>query len=171
MSAHSNGSGPRSNRYSEDRFTNWSEYEPWWLEVQAVFKRFDGKIAKRPAFPKIIELECLEGFVRPCTARDVEAQLMSCSPDFLKGLRAVFILPGTKQQLKSWRRSMAFCGHYWRSCVFLHAYPFGWADLVWLRRFYLRNVLMHEVGHHVDSRNITTRDREQFAERFAKTHG
>jgi len=49
MSAHSNGSGPRSNSYSENRFTNWSEYEPWWLEVQAVLKRFDGKIAKRPA--------------------------------------------------------------------------------------------------------------------------
>lgn len=41
MSANNNGSGPRSNRYSEDRFTNWSEYEPWWLEVQSVFKRFD----------------------------------------------------------------------------------------------------------------------------------
>src|SRR6266446_5581665 len=85
MSAHNNGSGPRSNRYSEDRLTNWSEYEPWWLEVQAVFKRFDGRIAKRPTFPKIIELSPLEGFIRPCMAKDVEAQLMSCSPDWVKG--------------------------------------------------------------------------------------
>ena len=81
MSAHNNGSGPRSNRYSEDRFTNWSEYEPWWLEVQAIFKRFDGKIAKRPAVPKILEFECLEGFVRPCTARDVEGQLIRARPN------------------------------------------------------------------------------------------
>jgi len=96
---------------------------------------------------------------------------MSCSPDWVKGLRAVFILSGTTKQLRSWRRTTAFYGRYRRSCVFLHAYPFGWADLVWLRRFYLRNVLMHEVGHHVDSRNTTKKDREQFAERFARTHG
>jgi hypothetical protein len=171
MSANNRGSGPRSNRYSEDRFTNWSEYEPWWLEVQAVFKRFDGRIAKRPTFPKIIELAPLEGFLRPCTAQEVEAQLNSCPPDFLKGLRAVFILSGTRKQLKSWRDSTAVHGTYWRRCVFLHAFPSGRADLNWIHRFYLRNVLMHEVGHHVDLRNKTTKDREQFAERFARTHG
>ena len=33
------------------------------------------------------------------------------------------------------------------------------------------HVLMHEVGHHVDLRNKTTKDREQFAQRFARTHG
>lgn len=171
MSAHNNGSGPRSNSYSENRFTNWSDYEPWRLEVQAVFKRFDGRIAKRPAFPKIIELSPHEGFIRPCTASGVEAQLLNISPDFLKELRAVFILSGTAKQLKGWRRSNAFCGHYWRSCVFLHAYPFGRADLTWLQRFYLRDVLMHEIGHHLDSRNITHEDRERFAEQFAERHG
>jgi hypothetical protein len=171
MSAHNNGSGPRSNSYSESRFTNWSDYEPWRLEVQAVYKRFDGKIAKRPAFPKIIELSPYEGFIRPCTAAGVESRLMSCSPEFLKGLRAVFILSGTAKQLKSWGRATTFYGHYWRSCVFLHAYPFGRADLVWLRRFYLRDVLMHEIGHHLDSRNTTHKDRERYAEQFAEKHG
>lgn len=171
MSSHNNGSGPRSNRYSENRFTNWSEYEPWWLEIQSVFKRFDGRIAKRPAFPKTIELKALEGFIRPCSAKEVEAQLSRCPPEFLKGLRAVFILSGTTKQLRSWGRLTSFYGHYWRKCVFLHAYPFGWADLDSLRRFYLRNVLMHEIGHHVDSRNVTLKDRERFAENFALKHG
>jgi hypothetical protein len=171
MSAHNNGSGPRSNSYSENRFTNWSEYEPWWLEVQAVFKRFDGRIAKRPVFPKIIQLETLEGFIKPCMAKEVEAQLKSCSPDFLKGLRVVFILSGTVKQLKSWRRATSFYGHDWNSCVFLHAYPFGWADLDSLRRFYLRDVLMHEIGHHLDLHNVTRKDRERFAEQFARKHG
>ena len=171
MSAHSNGSGPRSNRYSENRFTNWSEYEPWWLEVQAVFKHFDSRIAKRPTFPKIVELEPIDGFIRPCSAREVEAQLMNCPEHFLKGLRAVFILSGTVKQLKGCTRSAVFYGHYWNSCVFLHAYPFGRADLVWLRRFYLRDVLMHEIGHHFDLRNITAKDRERFAERFARANG
>jgi hypothetical protein len=171
MSAHSNGSGPRSNRYSEDRFTNWSEYEPWWLEVQAVFKRFDGKIAKRPVFPKIIELPTLDGFIRPCSSAEVEAQVTSCPPEFLKGLRAVFILSGTTKQLKSWGRTTTFYGRYWSRCVFLHAYPFGRADLLWLRRFYLRNVLMHEIGHHLDCWNFARKDRERFAEEFARIHG
>jgi hypothetical protein len=171
MSAHSNGSGPRSNSYSENRFTNWSEYEPWWLEVQAVYKRFDGKIAKRPAFPKVIELSPYEGFTRPCTAAGVEARMTSCPPEFLKGLRAVFILSGTAKQLKSWGRATTFYGHYWSSCVFLHAYPIGRVDGEWLRRFYLRNVLMHEIGHHVDSRNTKREGRERFADLFAQRLG
>lgn len=84
MSAHNNGSGPRSNRYSENRFTNWSEYEPWWLEIHAVFRRFDDKIAKKPEFPKIIELEPLDGFIRPCSAQEVEAQLRIVRDGFSK---------------------------------------------------------------------------------------
>jgi hypothetical protein len=171
MSAHNNGTGPRANRYSENRFTNWSEYEPWWLEVQSVFKRFDDRIAKNPKFPKIIELEPLDGFIRPCTAQEVEAQLMSCPANFLEELRAVFILSGTRKQLKSYSRSTAFYGHYWRCCIFLHASPYRRVNLDWLRRFYVRNVLMHELGHHVDVTNTTTRERERFAEHFAKAHG
>ena len=52
-----------------------------------------------------------------------------------------------------------------------HAYPFGRAELISLRRFYLRNVLMHEVGHHLDTGNLTRKDRERFAEQFAERHG
>lgn len=171
MSAHNGGSGPRSNSYSESRFTNWSEYRPWWLEVQAVYKRFDGRIAKKPAFPKVIDFEPLEGFIRPCTALQAELQLRKCPADSLKGLRAVFILRGTKKQLKSWGVGRTFYGHYWNCCVFLHAYPFGLSELNSLRRFYYRDVLMHEIGHHVDTWNTTRKDRERFAERFARTHG
>jgi hypothetical protein len=171
MSAHNNGSGPRSNAYSRNKFTNWSEYEPWWLEIQAVYKRFNGKIAKRPAFPKIIELTALEGFIRPCSAGNVEGQLLRCPAEFLKGLRAVFILSGTIKQLKSWGNSTTYFGHYWRDCIFLHAYPFGRARLEPLREFYLQDVLMHEIGHHVDSHNVTREKRERFANQFAKKHG
>jgi len=171
MSAHNGGSGPRSNRYSEDKFTNWSEYEPWWLEVQAVFKRFDGRIAKRPKFPKIIELNPLEGFLRPCTARQVDAKLRNCPPEYLEDLRAVFILSGTNKQLKSRGGARAFFGHYWNCCVFLHPVPFAVrADISWLYRFYLDDVLIHELGHHQDIWNKTRKDRERFAERFARTH-
>jgi len=170
MRVHNGGSGPRSNKYSSNRFTNWSEYEPWWLEVQSVFKRFNGKIAKNPKFPKVIEFGALEGFVRPCTARQVEVKLRSCPPELLKGLRAVFILSGTKKQLKSWSRSNCVYGHYWNCCVFLHAYPSSFnVDLDGLNRFYINDTLMHEVAHHLDLQNTTKKDRERFAERFVRS--
>lgn len=171
MSAHSQGSGPRSNSYSENRFTNWAEYEPWWLEIQAIYKRFDNKIAKRPVFPKIIELPPLDGFVKPCTAREIETQLSRCPGEFVKGLRAIFILSGTKKQLKSWGQATTFSGHYWMNCIFLHPYPHGRENLNWARRYYLRDVLMHEIGHHVDTWNETHELREKFAEDFARKHG
>jgi hypothetical protein len=172
MSAHNSGSGPRSNSYSENRLTNWSEYEPWWLEVQAVFKRFDGRIAKNPKFPKVIELDPMEGFVRPCTARQVETKLEQCPAEFLKDLRAVFILSGTKKQLISSKRSNRFVGYYWRCCIFLHPYPFALRpNLDWLRPFYVDDVLIHELGHHVDLTNKTKNDQERFAEQFVRKHG
>ena len=47
--------------------------------------------------------------------------------------------------------------------------------LVWseaaIRDFYLNNVLIHELGHILDSRNTSYRDRERFAEWFALEMG
>jgi hypothetical protein len=48
--------------------------------------------------------------------------------------------------------------------------PAGW-QLVWteeaIRDFYLNNVLIHELGHVLDSRNSSHKDRERYAEWFA----
>lgn len=138
-----------------------------------MFKRFDERIAKNPKSPKIIELEPADGFMRPCTAQQVEAKLQTCPPKFLEGLRAIFILAGTKKQLKSSNGAIGFWGHYWRSCVFLHAPPRSKNyDLNALPTFYLQDVLMHEIGHHVDGRpNTTKKERESFADWFAAEHG
>lgn len=47
--------------------------------------------------------------------------------------------------------------------------------LIWtadtIRDFYLNNVLIHELGHLLDERNTSYRDRERFAEWFAIEHG
>ncbi|MEX2173835.1 MAG: hypothetical protein WD872_05695 [Pirellulaceae bacterium] len=40
-----------------------------------------------------------------------------------------------------------------------------------IRDFYLNNVLIHELGHIIDSRNSRYQDRERFAEWFAVEHG
>jgi hypothetical protein len=48
-------------------------------------------------------------------------------------------------------------------------------ELIWteraIRDFYLNNVLIHELGHILDSRNSSHRDRERFAEWFALEMG
>lgn len=47
--------------------------------------------------------------------------------------------------------------------------------LIWteeaIRDFYLNNVLIHELGHVLDTRNSRSLDRERFAEWFALEHG
>ena len=52
--------------------------------------------------------------------------------------------------------------------------PRRWS-LIWtedsIRDFYLNNVLIHELGHVLDSRNSRSLDRERFAEWFAVEHG
>ena len=40
-----------------------------------------------------------------------------------------------------------------------------------LRRFYLCDVLMHEIGHHIDKQRRSQRKREKFAEWFALRYG
>jgi hypothetical protein len=160
--------------YSRDRFTNWAEYDPAWAEVQAVHKKFDSRISKNPDFPKIITLPVMDGFLRCCSPRQVEWKLHQLRPEFIEGLRAVFILAGSRKQLKSWSSSVTRYGTYWRSCVFLHAYPAGQKGtcLTSLHDFFIRDVLVHEVGHHVDQRrSSTTKERERFAEAFAREHG
>jgi hypothetical protein len=51
----------------------------------------------------------------------------------------------------------------------------GQWKLIWteaaIRDFYLNNVLIHELGHILDSRNSSHRDRERFAEWFALEMG
>ena len=44
-------------------------------------------------------------------------------------------------------------------------------DTPTLRTFYLRDVLIHELGHHVDSWNSGFADREKYAEWFVREQG
>ena len=96
------------------------------------------------------------------------------NPEFIEGLRAVFILGGTRKQMISWNSSVTTYGHYWNFCIFLHAFPqkAPRGELARLRAFFLHDVLVHEIGHHVDQRRYsTTKEREQFAEQFVREHG
>jgi hypothetical protein len=175
MSAHFQSSGPRGNAYSESKFTNWTEFHPFHAEGRAAYKRFDQRLPARPAFPRIIRLPPFKpDFFHPVDPSQVKWRL-SCMPaSHLEGLRAVFILGGTRKQQRSWYGSLRCYGFYWRECVFLCAYPNGLMrhDRDWLRDFFLDDVLVHEVAHHLDRfRDANYSTKEAFAYGFVERHG
>ena len=89
----------------------------------------------------------------------------------LDGLRAVFLLSGTRKQQRCWASSLYCYGMYWRSCVFLcaHLFNVGYRYVDDLRNFYLNDVLVHEVAHHVDRlRSVDENTKEGFAHAFVQ---
>jgi hypothetical protein len=172
MSAHHQSSGPRGNAYSESKFTNWTRYDPFFAEVRGVYKRFDSRLPDQPAFPRVIALAPLApDFMHACKSHEIEHRLRLMPGDQLSGLRAVFLLSGTRKQQLSWHSSLGCYGMYWRACVFICAHPFGlgyhYVDEI--RDFYLNDVLIHELAHHVDRRRASDHDtKEGFAHAFVQ---
>ena len=195
-------SGPRSDIYSEQRFTNWTPHDPYWLEVEtlprgarpmAVVPRAEGDGLK------VVERQLGAGFVRPFTAADVAA-VLSCIPGgFLDELAGIYLMAGTAKQA---RTRVPTYGMYWENEIFLFPVPArrlvdGWFcssnraelqrylacgaalhstrrglivrfDDESLRRFYLCEVLLHEVGHHVDRNRRSGKAGERYADWFAE---
>ena len=171
MSAHLQGSGPRSNAYSESKFTKWAIYDPFFAEAVSAYKYFDYRLPKSPSFPRIITLGPRSGFIHPCTRDQVAHRLSNMPLANLVGLRAVFLLAGRRKQPRSWSSKLACYGFYWRSCVFLCAHPFnlGHHNLDSIRQLYLDDVLVHEVAHHVDRHRRAAHDKkENFAYGFVE---
>lgn len=176
MSSHFQSSGPRSNAYSESKFTNWTVYDPFFAEARAAFKRFDERISRIPAFPHVIVLKPQSpDFIHACTRAEVIAQLRHMPQVTRKDLRAVFLLAGTRKQEKSWWSKLGCYGMYWNSCVFLCAHPFRLPNgytLDHLRSFYLDDVLVHEIAHHLDRQRIVdSKTKEAFAHAFVQASG
>ena len=173
MSAHFQSSGPRSNAYSESKFTNWTVYDPFFAEARAVLKRFDGRISLVPKFPHVIVIKPQSPeFIQACTRANIRWRLERMPEDSRKDLRAVFLLAGTRKQERSWLSKLGCYGMYWNSCVFLFAHPF---KLPWhytlddLRSFYLNDVLVHEVAHHIDRGRIADKQtKEGFAHAYVQ---
>lgn len=173
MSAHFQSSDPRSNAYSESKFTNWTPYDPFFAEARAAFKRFDEKISRVPKFPHVIVIKSqTPDFIHACTRAEVRAKLQQMPEASRQGLRAVFLLAGTRKQEKSWWSNLGCYGMYWNSCVFLFAstfkLPHRWT-LDRLQRFYLNDVLVHEVAHHIDRERIADKKtKEAFAHAYVQ---
>ena len=172
MSSHFQGSGPRSNAYSESKFTNWAVYDPFFAEARIALKRFDSKIPEAPAFPYVIALPPqADVFMHPCTRSQVLEKLERLLPESIKDLRAVFLLAGTRKQERSWRSQLGCYGIYWARCVFLCAPLFNWhvARRDGWRDFYLDDVLVHEIAHHADRQRLANKKtKEAFAHAYVQ---
>ena len=107
MSAHFQSSGPRSNAYSESKFTNWAIYDPFFAEARSAYKRFDDRLPSEPEFPDVIALPPLSSdFIHPAKRAEVESRLHRMPSEHLVGLRAIILLAGTRKQERSWRSSL-----------------------------------------------------------------
>jgi hypothetical protein len=203
MSCHTRGSGPRSNWYSEDKFTNWTRFNPFESEINALPLRarprevvYNGG-QRVPVFVRPLN----ERFVRPFSAEEVGQMIERVPAEFVDGLRGIILLGGTRKQDVVCRSGLYRYGCYGGDRIYLHPYPRrllrewlgsgpspyhrreygasgvdfvqrrGRCTLHWsaesLRRYYLHNVLLHEIGHHVDKRDANRRKRERFADWFA----
>jgi hypothetical protein len=173
MSAHFQSSGPRSNAYSESKFTNWRMYDPFFTEARAALKQFDERISRVPAFPHVIVIKPqVLDFIHSCTRAEIKRRLELMPQALRKDLRAIFLLGGTRKQEKSWLSKLGCYGMYWNSCVFLCAHPFQLPNgytLDYLRSFYLDDVLVHEIAHHIDRERIVDRKaKENFAHAYVQ---
>jgi len=175
MSAHFQSSGPRGNAYSESKFTNWALYDPFFSEARSAYKRFDDKLPSQPDFPRVVALPPLApDFIHPAKRHEVRQRLQDMPPEHVAGLRAVILLSGTRKQQRSWTSSLGCYGTYWRDCIFLFAHPFdlGGRYVDEFRDFYLDDVLVHEIGHHLDRhRTADYETKEGFAYAFVQRQG
>ena len=203
MAGPKRASGPRSNMYSGQRFTNWAAFDPFSAELDR-----DGMCGREVASVTLGDdrripvnaVSLKSGFLRPYTAADVVAVLSDVPERYLAELRAILLLGGTEKQ----RRARQFrYGFYDNGRIYLHPLAQSWLvqryptppkpSIVheftkfgasseqirgeWVLRFteesarlfYLYDVLLHELGHHVERhvRPGGSRAAERYASWFA----
>ncbi|PZD71339.1 hypothetical protein C1752_06618 [Acaryochloris thomasi RCC1774] len=204
MSGFKCSSGERSNIYSESKFTNWSRYNPFDLEISTLPKYSKPKLRFETGSGAIsVYVQKLHPkFIHPVCAEDIQNVLNRVPAKFLVHLHAIYLLGGTSRQLKASKKSFRY-GCYESGTIYLYAFPewmlrncwgnlpkptvveeykrmgadwrkdeAGWwleFDQGSLERFYLFDVLLHELGHHVDKRvwERDTPSAERYAEWFA----
>ena len=148
---------------------------------------------------RIVEQQPGAGYVHVVTAKQVRHRLSLLPQDLVKPLEVVQFSRMTRKKQSfpcygmQWGNTIYLypieCGlveHFVRPprpAVYNEARMYGgrWIQrgddwqLVWspesIRDFYLNNVLIHELGHLLDQRNRSYRDRERYAEWFAIEYG
>jgi hypothetical protein len=201
----------RSGAYSKEKFTNWTDFDPYHEEISAL----PASLQPHRVLPlggggecRIYERPLSPGFLRPYTGEDVARVLASLPQPFLRELKGVFLMGGTGKQARIAWSDLYRYGSYGSATVHLFAFPCRRLERrrkgpcrphvvqeylragatcategnEWvcrfteesLRLFYLADVLIHEVGHHVDRLHLfrkPAREGEAFAHWFVREHG
>ena len=184
--------GVQNDRYSESKFTNQTQFQPFYSATEKIYSKYKQRIKNR-SYPFIRIEPTNDEFSFPVTVSDIRESLKLVPGTFLDGIKAILVPPGTKNQIKV-ANSLYIYGEYWQQCIFLHPYPKAMltiqntkklkpheldeyqragAEFIEkgirftdksLQRFYLLDVLIHEIGHHIDIQRRPQRKREKFAE-------
>lgn len=201
----SNRQGVRSGLWSGSKCTNLTPFHPWHSLIDAKMKHWGRFVEQEANLPFISVEQSAPGFVIPCNETDIREFLSKVPSEFLKGLKAIIVMGGSRKIDKVNKK---YCyGTYCNNWIFLAALPQKWMVSMWdkgiapnylnrykhagarieeikggmqvvfdessLKRFYLQDVLMHEIGHHIDIdlESSSFRKRENFAKWFATEYG
>lgn len=118
------GSGPRSNMYSENKFSNWARFDPFSTEAyQASKVQEPHSVVRRGPDQQIrvFEMPLKRGFVRPYCVEDICQVLSDVPMEYLRGLTDVFLLGGSAKQSRSHR--MYRYGLYYSNQIWLVPTP------------------------------------------------
>jgi hypothetical protein len=197
----SGASGPRSNMYSGSKLSNWSRYNPWGMEIDKALQKLPKsshklQIHKFPVhsdFMLPLDIEDVKTALEklgPDVANNLKTILLLSGTTKQKsfgrgarfglyskdrGLIAIHALPKHLQIMQfKHGLSPAKRHEYTRAGAIFKSPDTVIFDDAAVRRFLLDDVLLHEIGHHLDRENFTTKSNkkaEGFAEWFATEHG
>ncbi len=202
-----NNQGTRSNMYSESKFTNWARFDPIGSAIEKFYFKHSEELEKCPKEPAYFKEKLHSEFLMPVTIYELKTQFQKIPQEFTSGIRGIFLLGGSRKQLKAcWSKLFCF-GTYWLDCIFILPYPKERMEINFktspsphilndykrvgakvtnstkggvtvsyseenLKAFYLRDVFVHEIGHHVDKSFSKHRNKKEgFAEWFATEYG
>lgn len=196
--------GVRAGSWSTSKYTNSRSYDPWDLEVSTVHSKINRKLhphkgiffyqaPTHPNFISPLKIADTKAIVEKLPAefvQDLEAiVLLGGTNKQLKSLwlrygvyfsNKIFIHAFPKQRLVrtySHIPKPSILNEYRRAGAKMEERKSGFTvsfDRSALRTFFERDVLMHEIGHHVDRENYaskTEKKTEGFADWFATNYG
>lgn len=196
--------GFRGNKISGSKITNCTEFDPIDSAIDKIYYKYIDVIHDKKRKEIFYHQQPVhKNFIMPITIADLKKELSKLPPHFIKGLKAIFLLSGSKKQEKVFWSNLFCYGTYWENIIFLHPFPIANMTMyyekppkpniqndykrigalvkrddekgIWiewneknLKLFYLRDVFMHEIGHHYDKSHAKS---EGFAEWFATEYG
>ncbi len=113
----------RSNAWSASKFTNQSSFDPQGMEAYRALDQNRYRIFSDKGL-LIKEFPCHQNFIMPLSVREVEETLEKIPTRFLNGLRAIFLLAGSKKQEQTFKGCSVYGFYYsYFNSIILNPFP------------------------------------------------